>query len=186
MTVGTQPGVAKKLSAAEKKRARRQKAKLERKEFKSATHQVHADLHKSQDLESGALGKAGRRKQDHKHEQLIRLDDGENSVVVEYVAEPFSTLQDLKTAADEAAVASNPYEGINGLEMSETDGKTAILSELDRIAKHFAPETNDQEDAEDNGPTVEVVAGTDAVVTTGKDDAKAIAQKEAMEEAGLQ
>jgi hypothetical protein len=166
-----------KLSAAEKKKARRQKAKQEKKQLKEVSKQVHAELHEAQEAE--AQGKAGRKKGSQRHEQTVSVGSGEQ-VVLDYVAEPLEALQDLKAAADAAALAANPYDGIEGLEVTDKEDKAAAVAELDRIAKHFVGDEAAEAKEEPGASAPEAVEGTDAVVTTGTQDESA---KRAAEEA---
>ena len=166
-----------KLSAAEKKRARKQKAKGEKQRLKEESKQVHAELHKAQDQE--AQGRASRNK---KSEELVKVGNTNDEVILDYVAEPLEALQDLKAAADDAAIAANPYEGMEGVEVSaDRDDKAAVIADLDRIAKLFAPDGQQSAVPEQaDGSAAEAVEGTDAVVTAGTEDDAA---KKAAEEA---
>ena len=167
-----------KLKGTDKKKARRAKAKQEKRQLKEESKQIHATLHQAQEAEAQSRGS---KKGGGKQEPTIKVADGAQ-VVLDYVPEPLETLQDLRAAADAAAVAANPYEGIEGLEVSEKDDKADVAAELQRIAKHFTGEVEQAPQEEDAGP--ETVEGTDAVVTTGTEDDSA--KRAAEEEAGAQ
>lgn len=174
MTDSAQPG--KKLSASEKKKARKQKAKQDKKALKLETQKVHEELHKAQELESESSGKG----KGGKNERTVTLAGSNTQVVVEYVPSPLSAVEELKQEADDAAVAVNPFSGLG---TGQTDTASAV-AELDRIAKHFLPEDDVKEDEGEDKVAEEAAAGTDAVVRKGKDDAKEVARKEAEAAAG--
>jgi hypothetical protein len=157
----------KKKLAAEKKRLRRQKAKQEKKELKENSKKVHEELHKAQ----GQEGKQTKKKQSSVNRNVVKLQDGQGTVAIEYVPEPLEALEDLKSATELAAIAADPSSANEDLVVNGVDDKAAVLAELHRIAKHFVP----QDDRADNsGAELADAAalGTDAVVTSGKDDPK--------------
>ena len=159
-----------KLSAAEKKKLRKQKAKQERKHLKEESKQLHSQLHQAQEHEASHKS---RKKGGARADNAVPYGTNGEQVLLEYVAEPLETLQELKAAAESAALASNVYEGVEGLEVKDEDAGASAYSELDRIAKHFAPGADEApavEAAAGAAAAEEAVDGTDAVVTTGTED----------------
>lgn len=125
------------LSAAEKKKLRRKKAKQSKKELKTSHVELHAALHKAQEAEGSTqrdrLGKALR-----EADALLNTPTADaRNHVIEYVPEPLTALESLSKAVEDAAIEDNPYDGVSGMEISDTGEKKSELDELQRIAQHF-------------------------------------------------
>ena len=159
------------VKKADKKKARRQKARAEKKELKAVSQKVHEELHKVQEAEFEQAAKTAKKKGSHA-DHVVQLADGQGSVAIEYVPEPLSALEELKAAAEAAAVADDAYGGVDGLAVTGSDPKAAAISELDRIAGHFAPGSEAAAEDDDKDAAEAAAEGTDAVISTGKDDPK--------------
>lgn len=139
------------LSAAEKKKLRRKRAKEGKKELKLASHQLHQALHKAQDAEARLKADStSKSSTTGQAPSLLRSHPTEiDAHSVEYVAEPLTALEELAKDVQEAAIDSNPYEGLVGLEVDgEGTEQKFALAELERIAKHFAGASMEDADAD--------------------------------------
>jgi hypothetical protein len=164
----------KKKLAAEKKRLRRQKAKSEKKDLKESSIKAHEELHKAQGVEN--LQTLPKGKNSTSSGPVVKLQDGQGAVSIEYVPEPLEALEDLKAATELAAIAADPSSTIEGITVSGVEDKASALAELDRIAKHFVPR-DDRADYSGADLAELAALGTDAVVTAGKDDPKEIEEE---------
>eukprot|EP00892_Ulva_mutabilis_P010184 jgi/Ulvmu1/7538/UM037_0082.1 len=157
------------LSAAEKKKLRRKKAKQGKKDLRSSQIEVHAALHKAQEAEGNnqreRLGKAPR----EGDALLHSFTAASHKHVIEYVPEPLTALEALSQAVKNAAIDDNPYDGLSGLEVSEGAGKQKDLDELQRIAQHFAV-SEDAVALDDTSAVTEQPLITTEVVTEKEDE----------------
>lgn len=157
------------LSASEKKKLRRKKAKQSKKELKTSHVELHAALHKAQEAEGGTqrdrLGRALR-----EADALLNTPKADaNKHVIEYVPEPITALEALTKAVEEAAIEDNPYDGVSGMEISDAGEKTPDLNELQRIAQHFASK-EDKAGSEEAAEVVDEPLVRTEVVKEKEDD----------------
>lgn len=152
--IAMQSSIGSAMSAAEKKKLRRKKAKQSKKELKSSHVELHAALHKAQEAASSTqrdrVGKAQREGDG----LLIGTSGDIRKHIIEYVPEPFTALEALSKAVEDAAIDDNPYDGVSGLQISDTGGGKSDLDELQRIAQHFAS-LDDTTGPDDAAPVVD-------------------------------